>query len=200
MTSDGDVTLATYQAAADLYRQQTPEHPPEPLLAFLKRAAEAAGAGARCLELGSGPGRDAVLLEQHGLTVRRTDGTPAFVERLRADGYAADVLDIRSGDFGGPYQLIWADAVLLHLDRTEFAAALRSARHAVCRGGYLAFTLKEGDGERWEYRRLKLPRWFTYWRAPALRTELAAAGWRVVTLEHVPGPKDQWLYAFSVAA
>jgi hypothetical protein len=48
-------------------------------------------------------------------------------------------------------------------------------------------------------RRLGLPRWFTYWREPDLRAELAAAGWSVVTLERVRGPADQWLYSLSVA-
>jgi hypothetical protein len=131
--------------------------------------------------------------------VRRTDATAAFVDRLRADGYGADVLDVRVDSFGGPYDLIWADAVLLHLDRIEFAAALRAARRAVPVGAHLAITLKEGDGARWETRRLGLPRWFTYWREPDLRAELAAAGWSVVTLERVRGPADQWLYSLSVA-
>jgi SAM-dependent methyltransferase len=197
--SPGDVTLTTYQAAADLYRRQTGDEAPEVLLAFLDRAAETVGPGAFCLELGSGPGRDALLLEQRGLRVRRTDATPAFVDRLRADGYDADVLDVRVDSFGGPYDLIWADAVLLHLDRTEFAAALRAARRAVPVGAHLAITLKEGDAERWESRRLGLPRWFTYWREPELRAELAAAGWSVVALDRVPGPADRWLYALSVA-
>lgn len=197
--SPGDVTLTTYQAAADLYRRQTGDEAPDVLLGFLNRTAETVGPGAFCLELGSGPGRDALLLEQRGLRVRRTDATPAFVDRLRAEGYDADVLDVRVGNFGGPYDLIWADAVLLHLDRTEFAAALRAARHAVPVGGHVAITLKDGDGERWESQRLGLPRWFTYWREPDLRAELAAAGWSVVLLDRVQGPADRWLYSLSVA-
>ena len=48
-------------------------------------------AGARVLEVGSGPGRDARALEEAGLSVRRTDITPAFVRMLRADGFEADV-------------------------------------------------------------------------------------------------------------
>jgi SAM-dependent methyltransferase len=196
---DGDITLATYQSAAERYCQQTSENPPEALVAFLDRAATAAGWGARCLELGSGPGRDAALLEARGLSVRRTDGTPAFVERLRAEGHCADILDIRTDDFGGPYDLIWADAVLLHLPRAEFPAVLRAARRAVPTGGLLAITLKEGDGARWEDQRLGLPRLFTYWREPELRAELSAAGWEVRSLDHVPGRAERWLYALAVA-
>ncbi len=52
-----------------------------------RRASRASSAeGARVLEVGSGHGRDALALEAAGLSVRRTDITPAFVRMLRADG------------------------------------------------------------------------------------------------------------------
>ena len=40
--------------------------------------------GAHVLEIGSGPGFDAAVLEERGFRVRRTDATAAFVEMLRA--------------------------------------------------------------------------------------------------------------------
>ena len=43
--------------------------------------------------IGSGGGRDAAYLEKHGLHVRRTDVTPAFVDLLRHEGHTADLLD-----------------------------------------------------------------------------------------------------------
>jgi hypothetical protein len=43
--------------------------------------------GSQMLELGSEPGRDALLFEASEVRVRRTDGAQAFVERLRASGY-----------------------------------------------------------------------------------------------------------------
>lgn len=52
-------------------------------------------AGARVLEIGSGGGRDARLMEALGLRVRRTDITPGFVALLR----------------------VWANASLLHVAR-----------------------------------------------------------------------------------
>lgn len=194
-----DVTIATYQAGAEQYREQT-STPGETVLAFLDRLVEAAPPEATVLELGSGPGLDAVLLERRGLRVDRTDGTPAFVEMMRADGHAARRLDIRTDDFGGPYDVVLADAVLLHLTRPEFAAALRKARAAVNDGGLLAFTLKEGDGDEWHTRKLGRPRFFTYWREPDLRAELAAAGWEPIWLEHVPGQLEPWLHGICRTA
>ncbi len=71
------------------------------------------------LEIGSATGRDAAVLEARGLKVRRTDATPAFVDRLRADGVAADVLNVITDELGGPWDAIYAGAVFLHLNVLE---------------------------------------------------------------------------------
>ena len=64
--------------------------------------AAAVGRGARVLEIGSGPGRDAALLESLGVDVRRTDISPGFVDLLRARGHDADVLDPLTDDLDDP--------------------------------------------------------------------------------------------------
>ena len=61
----------------------------------------------------------------------------------------------------------------------------------------LAATFKEGDGESWSTAKLEAPRWFTYWRAPALREVLEAAGWSVTSLAHVAGRLEPWLYVLA---
>lgn len=194
-----DRTLASYEAAAQRYREQA-HHAPNPAWeAWLARAVAAAPPGGAVLELGSGPGFGALALEAHGLVVRRTDATPAFIEMLRSDGHPAELLDARSADYGGPFDMIFADAVLLHLTRPEFATALRTARAAVRDGGMLAMTLKEGDGDEWHTRKLDLPRYFTYWREPELRAELLRAGWAALSIEHVQGRLEPWLYTVSRA-
>jgi SAM-dependent methyltransferase len=192
-----DATLAAYQAAADRYiERSTP--PPPAMRAYLDRVAGLVGHG-HVLELGSGPGWDAAYLEQRGVRVTRSDGTPAFVDRLRAAGYEARLLDARSDDFGGPYDAVLANAVLLHLSRDQVRDALHRARQAVNLRGLLAVTLKEGDGERWTSVKLDRPRHFTYWREPSLRRVLEDTGWRVTFLVHVDGPNDKWLHVMGCA-
>jgi SAM-dependent methyltransferase len=199
MTSPGDVTIAGYETAAERYRSQVSALPPPAVIELIERVVGMLPAEASCLELGSGPGHDARELERRGLRVDRTDATGAFVEMLRADGFAARRLDARHDDFGGPYDLVWADAVLLHLTRAEFGDAVRSARAAVSAGGLLSITLKEGDGERWTDERLDVPRYFVYWREESLRTALADAGWDVEWLSHVSGRFDDWIYVIARA-
>lgn len=193
----GDLTLQTYQAAAVRYRQASALGPVA--RGFLDLVAQTAPSAAGVLELGSGPGNGARYLESCGLSVTRTDATPAFVEMMRADGFAATLLDIRTDSFGGPFEVVLADAVLLHLSRAEFAAVLRKARAAVTPGGLLAITLKEGDGEEWRCDKLDLPRHFTYWREAALRTELELAAWTPIRVDTVAGRVEPWLYALSRA-
>jgi SAM-dependent methyltransferase len=190
-----DTTLASYEAAADSYVEQTTAPAPV-LLVFLDRLADLVGHG-HVLELGSGPGWDADYLEARGVQVTRTDATCAFVDRLRAAGHQARLLDIRRDDLGGPYDAVLADAVLLHLSRDQFRHALRRIRQAVGADGLLAITLKEGDGEGWSTARLGLPRHFTYWHEPALRQALDDAGWHVTFLAHVHGRTDQWLQVIA---
>lgn len=140
MTDPGDITLAGYEAGAQRYLEQS-ALPAPALVAYLDGLAEALGTG-HVLELGSGPGWDAAHLEGHGLRVTRTDATPAFVEMLRAAGHDARLLDVRTDNLGGPYDAVLADAVLLHLDRSQFLGLLRRARRAVVESGLLAFTMK----------------------------------------------------------
>jgi cyclopropane fatty-acyl-phospholipid synthase-like methyltransferase len=196
--SPGDRTLATYEAAADRYREQS-QPPMAAFAAYLDRLASLVGTG-QVLELGSGPGRDAAYLERHGVHVNRTDATAAFVEMMRADGYSARLLDVRTDDLGGPYDWVVAFAMLLHLTRAEFADFLLRARVAVVSGGVLAFTVKEGDGEAWTDAKLDLPRHFTYWREPAVRAELAQAGWTVVSIDHVSGRTEEWLNVIALSS
>jgi len=129
-------TIAAYQADAEAYASGTtavPDSVPADLDEFARRV----GPGGRVVEIGSGSGRDAGELEARGLVVRRTDVTPAFVALMRAAGHDADVLDPLTDDLGGPYDGVWANAVLLHLSREELPVVLARLRAATVPGGIL---------------------------------------------------------------
>ncbi len=194
----GDVTLGSYDAAAHLYLMHSV--PPGPaVLAYLDEVARLVGDGT-VLELGSGPGWDAMYLESRGPRVLRTDGAPAFVQMLQAAGHQARLLDVRVDDFGGPYNAVLADAVLLHLTREQFVDVLQRARQAVADGGVLAVTLKEGDGQAWTEAKLDRPRHFT----AGVSRQSAPHCWRpagqVLSLEHVAGRVEPWLFVLARTA
>jgi SAM-dependent methyltransferase len=191
-----DITIESYDAGIGDYLANTARLP-ESLRRFLDRFAAALVTGGHVLELGSGPGWDADYLQSRGLRVERSDAAPAFVEWLRVRGHEARILDARDVDYGGPYDGVLADAVLLHLSRSQAEQALRTARKATRPGGVLGITLKEGDGAAWSTAKLGRPRHFTYWREAELDAVLSRSGWRTGTIERVAGRGEPWLFALA---
>ncbi len=172
-------TVAAYEESAAAYGTATTDLP-ERIRDAVAAFAAAVGPGAKVLEIGSGSGRDALALETHGLAVRRTDITAAFVELMRSEGHGADLLDPLVDDLDGPWDGVWANACLLHVDRPDLLVVLTRLAGATRAGGVLRMSVKEGDGEGWSvHGEVRSPRRFVYWREPALREVLGAAGWSV---------------------
>lgn len=195
MRNATDETLRAYEQRADRYFDASAPAVSAEVAGLLDAVVARLRPGSHVLEVGTGPGREAAYLEERGLHVDRTDATAAFVERLRANGHDARLLDVRDGNLGGPYDAVLANAVLLHLDRAQARLAVEACRQAVRPGGLFALTLKDGDGESWSDAKLGAPRWFVYWREEALRAQLSDAGWRVLDLRQVPGRIEPWLHA-----
>jgi SAM-dependent methyltransferase len=192
-------TVSAYDGDAVSYSDGTWDLNDE-VEAELDWLAAAAGAGARVLEIGSAGGRDAIALEERGLTVRRTDVTPAFVELMRSRGFDADVLDPLTDELGGPYDGVWASACLLHVAREDLPVVLGNLARATRTGGALAMSLKEGDGDEWStHGHVGAPRRFVYWREAPLRAVLDDAGWRVLDVAHrIGGNGQEWLVTRAV--
>ena len=196
-------TVAAYDASAGAYAVANPVVPDsvrEAVAAFARRLPE----GARVLEIGSGGGRDAALLDALGVRVRRTDVTPGFVTVLREQGHQAEVLDPLTDDLAdpaGPYDGVWANASLLHVARPDLVTVLDRLRVVTRPGGVLRFSVKEGDGEGWStHGSVAAARHFTYWRAGPLREVVAAAGWTAVEVEDgIAGKRQEsWLEVTAV--
>ena len=197
-------TVAAYDAGARAYAAASPVVP-ESVRTDIEAFAQVLPAGARVLEIGSAGGRDAALMEQLGLRVRRTDITPAFVDLLREQGHEADLLDPLTDELrspAGPYDGVWANASLLHVARADLGTVLERLRHATRTGGLLRLSVKEGDGEGWStHGSVPAPRHFTFWRADALRDVVVAAGWTEVDVRGgIAGKRDEsWLEVVAVA-
>ncbi len=194
-------TVEAYDAHATAYRDGTASLPAM-VVDELTEFAAALGAGGRVLEIGSGPGRDARALEEAGLSVRRTDITPAFVELIRADGFDADLLDPLTDDLddparpGTPYDGVWASACLLHVARADLPVVLARLAAATRSGGRLHLSLKAGDGETTSvHGSIESPRHVVHWREEPLRAVLETAGWIPEQVRHVTGQKSAqpWL-------
>ena len=198
-----DDTVRAYDLDAVAYVEASPTVP-DSVRADIEAFAELLGPGARVLEIGSGGGRDARLMEDLGLRVRRTDITPAFVALLREQGADADLLDPLVDDLSspeGPYDAVWANASLLHVDRADLPTVLARLAAVTRHGGVLRLAVKEGDGEGWStHGSVRHPRHFTYWRAGPLREVTTGAGWSDVEIRSgIAGRRSEtWLELTAV--
>lgn len=184
-------TLSTYEHHADRYIQRTSTD----RSALVDDLIALTSPGAVVLELGSGPGRDALALEADGLIVHRTDGAVSFVDRFRRGGFQARVLNVLAEDFGGPFDAIFANAVLLHIPRAKLPSVLATALRATRTGGVLVASFKKGVGDEWSMRKLEAPRHFTYWKEDELHQVALAAGWPSLNIVEATQPQsvEQWI-------
>lgn len=187
MSDANDRTIDGYGANIAKYISVTPQEPSHDVKAWIDASLKNVSQSAAILELGSGFGHDAMYIESMGYTVRRTDGTPGFVAWLREHGQVAEVLNVITDPLGGPYDVIFADAVLLHVNRKEMAPVLRKIYDALRAPGKLVFSLKAGDGEEWSSEKLGAPLFICYWQPNAIKALLHDTGFRQVTLDLVSG-------------
>ena len=197
VTSDravNDATLRAYEMAADVYAAKSLAVVNGVLAALLDAFIELVWPAATVLELGSGTGRDADALEQRGARVVRTDAASSFVDRLRERGHDAALVNVLTDELGGPYDGIFANAVLLHVPREDMSAVLDRMFRAVAAGGALGFTLKVGEGDAWSDEKLGLPRFFAYWTAADVRRLIDSSPWQLVVLDEVSTGPTKWLH------
>ena len=177
-------TISAYDAAAVEYAAETAQMP-DAIRADIARFARLLGGSGRVLEIGSGGGRDAREMESLGLSVRRTDIAPGFVQLLREQGYEAEVMDPLSDDLDDPqrpgvkYDGVWAQACLMHVARQDLATVLRRLADVTKPAGLLFVSVTEGDGQRVETGRTGRRYHQTDWREPELRKVVSTSGWVV---------------------
>lgn len=138
---------------------------------------------ARILELGSAFGREADYLYQLGYKIECSDAAQAFVDILKRKGYPARKLNAITDSLGEPYDVIFANAVLVHFTRDETNQVLHKVYDALDEHGVFAFTVKQGEGEKWSSPsedKLGVSRYFCYWNEDDIRQVVEEAGFKQV--------------------
>ena len=81
--------------------------------------------GARLLEIGAGTGQDSLYFQHEGFGVVAADLSAAMVERCRAKGVEAHVMDFLHLDFpAGLFDAVFAMNCLLHVPNHDLPAVL----------------------------------------------------------------------------
>lgn len=198
MSDTNDKTVQSYDAHIQEYIDGTPQV----VQGFVKDWIDTVLAGlpkdAKILEFGSAFGRDADYIESKGYKVQRTDVTPGFVKLLQSQGHQASILNAITDDLGGPYDLVFADAVLLHFTRDEARTVISKVFNALADNGRFAFSLKQGEGESWSEDKLGAPRYFCYWTKDTIEPLVNKAGFGKVKInDDYNGSTARWLHVIA---
>lgn len=162
---------------------------------------DAVPAGASVLETGCNTGYMTRALADKGCRVTAVDLDPALVEAARPHAASALVLDLDRQPLtaaGGPFEAVTYADVLEHVQRP--VEVLRATHDVLAAGGRVV--LSTPNIAFWRIRTDLLRGRFTYtdtgildrthlhfWTEDTLRELVVAAGFRVVELRHVPGPR-----------
>lgn len=194
MNTSNDQTLQSYEAHVQEYIDGTPNKVAGAVKQWLDEALANVQKDARILEIGSAFGRDAAYLQQKGYAVECTDATPAFVELLQQKGFSARLLNVITDVIEvDRYNLILANAVLLHFTREETTAVVKKVYDALKRDGIFAFSLKLGEGEVWSEEKLGAPRYFCFWNEVQITDLLRRVGFGEVTVNTDTGSSAKWV-------
>jgi ubiquinone/menaquinone biosynthesis C-methylase UbiE len=200
MTSQARATRATYDAVADRYLETTRDRGFP--YSWLESFAGALSPGARVIDLGSGPGRDAVELRRLGLSPVCVD---LSIGMLRAGAVEYPCARVQANMLDLPFpnaftEGVWASASLLHLSKSDFECTLDEIVRVLGISGRLTLMLKMGAGSSWETERYGKPRWFQYWSAGDLDRALTEAGFEIEATEDWKDSSGPWLIRQCVAA
>lgn len=182
MSETNETTIQSYEAHIPEYIAGTPLEVSGAVKTWIDTSLEGLPQDARILEIGTAFGRDAAYIEGLGYKVEKTDGTSGFVQWLQDNGHDAKVLNVITDEIDGSYDLIFADAVLLHFTRPETEAVICKVAAALAVNGKFAFSLKQGDGDGWSEEKLGAPRYFCYWNKDNISSLLQEAGFDDISI------------------
>lgn len=185
-------TLNSYEAKLEEYIAGSPQKVSGELKKFIDESFADVEPGSTVLELGAGFGRDALYLQKKGFAVIPTDAAKSFVEELQRRGLPAYELNMLTDGFPR-VDVIFANAVFLHLSVEELRGVLLKARAALNPGGKLVFTVKLGAGAEWSTAKLDAPRFFVYWDFETIIPELIRAGFTAVDAVKDDADPTSWL-------
>lgn len=198
MNNTNAVTVETYNKMAVRFQETSPQVVSGNLKEWIDAGLSKLNKTAKILEIGSGTGKDADYIEAQGFTMECTDASEGFVELLKEKGRQARVLDAIKDEPGAGYDLVFANAVLLHFTEDETETVLKKVYAALNDDGYFMLTLKCGEGDEITSRKLELDRYFKYWQAPAITKLLQSTGFTDINAKTLGDFRNDgrpdWLY------
>lgn len=157
-------TIDTYNKMAKEYDDETVDFWERFPRTFLDKFIELSGK--KIINIGSGPGRDGLLLQQAGKDVICVDASEAMVRLSSERGLQSvlagfDNLPFEDSSFDGA----WSYTALLHIPKKSVGTPLEEISRVLKPSGIFALGLIEGDIEEYkESSGVDMPRWFSFYQ------------------------------------
>jgi len=196
MSQENEETLNSYEIASDKYLSTVRKQPAENVQAWLLKAIEQLSKNASIFEVGSAGGIEANYLETMGFKVQRSDAAKSFVKHLSKSSSSCLLFNALRDEYPDKYDLIFANAVLLHFTDSEALSFAKKSFNALNTGGKLALTTKKGVGESWQTKKLDLPRYENYWTPADIKQLMMSAGFVIDDFISAKSERQNatWLY------
>jgi ubiquinone/menaquinone biosynthesis C-methylase UbiE len=173
-------TIDTYNKLAKEYDEETKSFWDKFPYVFFDKFKQSVENG-KVLDVGSGPGRDALILKKEGFNVICLDASVAMVEMCKKNGLEtvlADFLKIPFND--NTFDGVWAYTSLLHVSKKKIVNALMEIKRVLKPQGTLGLGMLEGEGEVIrDTKGVREPRLFTLYTQSELEKILEQNGFEV---------------------
>lgn len=185
-------TVETYNQLAQAYDAETSDFWDRFPRDFFDKFASEVSRG-KVLDVGSGPGRDGLLLKEKGLDVVCIDASSSMVEISSARGLTSVVGDFLNLPFQDEeFDGAWAYTSLLHVPKKEVVQALKEIRRVLKPNAAFGLGLIEGNTE--SYRKssgVNQLRWFSYYEKSEIEHVLKEQGFELFYFNSFqPGSKN----------
>lgn len=193
-------TIKTYNKLAKEYDEETVDFWENFPRAFFDKFAELTKAKGKVLDVGSGPGRDGLLLKEKGLEVICLDASETMVKACQEKGLEAVEADFAKIPFEAKtFDGVWAYTSLLHVPKSEVEKGIQEVARVLKGGGILGLGMIEGEGEGYrETSGVGEPRWFSFYGKQELEELLQANGFRIVYFEEFKPRSKNYLNFIAV--
>ncbi len=139
----------------------------------------------KVLDVGSGPGRDGLILKKAGLDVICLDASEAMIKLSSEEGLNSVLGDFNNLPFEDKsFDGVWAYTSLLHVPKSEIGRSLGEISRVLKPGGFFGLGLIDGVVEGYcETKKVDSPRWFSFYIKTEVENLLKQFGFEIVYFE-----------------
>ena len=178
------ITIDNYNQFANEYDMETGDFWNRFPRTVFDKFAKLLPLNARILDLGSGPGRDGLILKELGLNILCLDASQAMLDIAKSRGLTTILADLSKKlpfpdhSFNG----VWAYTSLLHIPKSEVDFVINEIFRVLNPGGIFGLGLIEGDIEGYKEDE-QMTRWFSYYQRLEIENLLNGRQFEIIYFE-----------------